>query len=103
MIYIYIYIIFTYICNGRALLSSKYIYIYTYTYSYILYVDVYNFAGNLRLVKSGDLWYFTLVLAMAISYNWLFERDYIFHFLWGYLVLITGISGHNSDVFLEIG
>ena len=78
------------------------IYIYIYIHIFIYTVDVYVFAGNLRLVKSGDLWYFTLFLAMAISYNWLFERDYIFHFLWGYLVLITGISGHNSDVFLEI-
>jgi len=38
---------------------------------------------------------FTTVMAMAISYNWLFQWDKK-HVLNGvFLVLITGISGHN--------
>ena len=37
------------------------------------------------------------VMAMAISYNWLFLWDYTFH-KWGDLLLIiNGISGHNCS------
>jgi len=38
------------------------------------------------------------VMAMAISYNWLFQWDYTFY-KWGdFLVLRTGISGHNCGI-----
>ena len=37
------------------------------------------------------------VMAMAISYNWLFQWDYIFH-KWDDLVFITGILGHRPQL-----
>ena len=37
------------------------------------------------------------VMAMAISYNWLFQWDYTFY-KWVLLVLRTGISGHNCGI-----
>ena len=55
-------------------------------------------AGILRGLAWGSIHHsYPAVMAMAISYNWLFQWDNKQSINGIMLVLITGISGHNCD------
>ena len=57
------------------------------------YVSHNQMVTQMLTIQPIQLWPF-------ISYNWLFQWDYTFY-KWGFLVLITGISGHNCSINFE--